>query len=260
MYNSVRMKEPLAQFRTEEELKEARNPRINAMKMRGYAGCILPFICMVCAGVFVFAVIKMGPPKPLLAPGEKVVTKEAEEKEAEVATKRTATERRTLANLVDRTEDGNLSSLVGMESFEVGDEVQPVTDCVGFADETDLSAFRSMLRHGDAAKARAYFEQLSIQRKSIKLPALLHMTVAASAWNGSQQVIVGTEQWWVANEWLELAADEEATAGEKPSSVERKNRKISELSETNRNAAAAAAKEMEKMESMDIPAAEEAKE
>lgn len=250
------MKEPLAQFRTEEELKAAQNPRINAIKMRGYVGCIVPFICMICAAGFVFAVIKMEPPKPVLAPGQKVVSKAADEKEAEAATKKSATERRTLANLVDRTEGAGVSTMPDMVNFEVGDEVQPVTDCMGFADETDLNAFRAMLRHGDAAKARAYFEQLSIQHKSIKLPALLHMTVAASAWNGSQQVIVGTEQWWVANEWLELAADEESSAGTDSSSVDRKNKKLSEISETNRNAAEATAKEMEKMESMDVPAAE----
>lgn len=256
MYNSVRMKEPLAQFRTEEELKAAQNSRINAMKMRGYIGCIIPLICMICAGAFVFAVIRMGPPKPVLTPGQDAVSKEASEIEAEAATKRTATERRTLADLVEHTGSDGVSAKPNTASFEVGDEVQPVSDCMGFTDETDLSAFRSMLRHGDAAKARDYFEQLSMHRKGIKLPALLHMTVAASAWNGSLQVIVGTEQWWVSNEWVELATDEEASAETEHSSVDRKNKKLSELSETNRNAAAAAAKEMEKMESMDIPAAE----
>lgn len=246
------MNEPKVQFRSEEELKAATNPRINAMKMRSFVGCLIPLICMACASVFVMTVIKMGPPKPTLAPGKDVVVKGAEEKEAEAAGKRSVTERRTLAHLADKDQDTATAETI---QFEVGDEVQPVTDCMGFAEETDLNAFRAMLRHGDASKARAYFEQLVTNHKGIKLPALLHMTVAGSAWNGSQQVIVGTDQWWVAQEWLEIAteyADEETPAVQE----DHKQKKISEISETNRNAADATADEMEKMKSMDIPEAE----
>lgn len=250
------MNEPKVQFRTEEELKAAQNPRVNAMKVRGFIGCLVPLICMACAGVFVMAVIKMGPPKPTLRPGKEVVVKEAEEKEAEAATKKAATERRTLANLTENGADNAAADEAGHSAFEVGDEVQPVTDCMGFTEETDLNAFRSMLRHGDAGKARSYFEQLVTHHKGIKLPALLHMTVAATAWNGSLQVIVGTDRWWVANEWLELATDEESGAENAPSAEERKNKKISEISETNRNAADATQKEMEKMKAIDVPAAE----
>lgn len=253
------MKEPKVQFRTEEELKAAQNPRVNAMKIRGFIGCLIPLICMACAGAFVMAVIKMGPPKPTLRPGKEVVVKAAEEKEAEAATKKAATERRTLANLTENGANRGTADESGHAPFEVGDEVQPVTDCMGFVEETDLNAFRSMLRHGDASKARSYFEQLVTHHKGIKLPALLHMTVAATAWNGSLQVIVGTEQWWVASEWLEIATEEDGAAAA-PSSVERINKKISEISETNRNAADAAANEMEKMKDIEAPAAEPAKE
>lgn len=255
------MNEPKVQFRTEEELKSAQNPRVSAMKVRGFIGCLIPVICMACAGAFVMAVIKMGPPKPTLPPGKEVVVKAAEEKEAEAATKKAATERRTLANLTtDNGVDHSKADEFGHATFEVGDEVQPVSDCMGFSDETDLNAFRAMLRHGDASKARSYFEQLVTHHKGIKLPALLHMTVAATAWNGSLQVIVGTEQWWVANEWLETATDEEPGAEDSPSVEERKNKKISEISETNRNAANAAANEMEKMKDIEAPTAEPAKE
>lgn len=247
------------QFRTEEELKAARNPHINAMKVRGFIGCLVPLICMACAGAFVMAVIRMGPPKPTLRPGKEVVVKAAEEKEAEAATKKAATERRTLANLTENAVHRGPADESGHAPFEVGDEVQPVTDCMGFVEETDLNAFRSMLRHGDASKARSYFEQLVTHHKGIKLPALLHMTVSATAWNGSLQVIVGTEQWWVASEWLEIATEEDGVAAA-PSSVERINKKISEISETNRNAADAAANEMEKMKDIEAPAAEPAKE
>lgn len=250
------MNEPKVQFRTEEELKAAQNPRVNAMKIRGFIGCLIPLICMACAGAFVMAVIKMGPPKPTLRPGKEVVVKAAEEKEAEAATKKAVTERRTLANLADAPANGNAAESAEKAPFEVGDEVQPVTDCMGFTEETDLNAFRSMLRHGDAAKARSYFEQLTMHHKGIKLPALLRMTVSATAWNGSLQVIVGTDQWWVANEWVELATDEEIGAENVPSAEDRKNRKISEISETDRNAADATQKEMEKMKTIDVPAAE----
>lgn len=254
------MKEPKVQFRTEEELKKAQNPRINAMKVRSAVGCLIPLVCMACAGAFVMAVIRLGPPKPTLPPGKEVVTKAAEEKEAEAATKRAVTERETLANLTENGAARGAASAAAQTSFEVGDEVQPVTDCMGFSEETDLNAFRAMLRHGDAAKARSYFEQMSLHHKGIKLPALLHMTVAASAWNGSLQVIVGTEQWWVANEWVELATEEDGSPEGAPTSVERINKKISEISETNRNAADAAANEMEKMKDIEAPAAEPAKE
>lgn len=254
------MNEPKVQFRTEEELKAAQNTRINAMKLRGFIGCLIPLICIACAGAFVMAVIRMGPPKPTLAPGKEVVVKAAEEKEAEAATKKAATERQTLANLTETGASNGADGDASQTTFEVGDEVQPVTDCMGFAEETDLNAFRSMLRHGDASKARSYFEQLVTHHKGIKLPALLHMTVAASAWNGSLQVIVGTEQWWVANEWVEMATEEDETEETASSSAERINKKISEISETNRNAADAAAKEMEKMKDIEAPAAEPAKE
>lgn len=251
------MNEPRVQFRTEEELEGAKNPRIDPVKMKGFIGCLFPFICMVCAGAFVLAVIRMDPPRPTLPPGKEVVVKAVEEKDAEAATRKAVTERATLANL---TENGEDTYAVSRAAFEVGDEVQPVSDCMGFSEETDLNAFRAMLRHGDATKARSYFEQLSMQRKSIKLPALLHMTVAASAWNGALQVIVGTEQWWVANEWVEIATEESGALEAEPTSEYRLNKKISEISETNRNAADTTAKEMEKMKDIEAPTAAPAKE
>lgn len=256
LYNGARMKEPMVQFKTEEELKYASNPRLNAMKIRGYIGCLIPLICIACAVAFVMTVIRLGPPAPALAPNRRTETPAQSEKEAAEASKKAVTERNTLANLISDSASSGASANIAKTDFEVGDEVQPVTDCMGFSDETDLNAFRAMLRHGDAAKARAYFEQLVINHKAIKLPALLRMTVAASSWNGSQQVIVGTEQWWLAQEWLTLADDEGDAEATTATADEQKSKKISEISETDRNAATETEKEMEKMKSIDLPAAE----
>lgn len=249
------MKEPLTQFRTEEELKNVKNTRASALRVRGYVGCLIPVICMACAGAFVMAVMKMDPPKSSSSHSKAVVSKSAAEKESEAATKKAATERQTLANLSADSAAGNHARDI---QFEVGDEVQAVEDCRGFAEETDLNAFRSMLRHGDAAKAGAYFDQLSGNRKAIKLPALLRMTVAASAWNGSQQVIVGTEQWWVAKEWLEPASDDSESEESTPQSVDRRNRKLSEISASGQkpDTDEDTAKELEKMKNLDAPAAD----
>lgn len=192
------MKEPLTVFK-DTDIPE-RNTHADALKRKNLLGCLVPLFCMGLAGAFVMGVIRMGPPKP-------VQPARAEMPEKKGAPKAAESERKKLASLTlesERTEQQTTSN-----SFEEGDEVQPVADCMGFAEATDLNTFRMMLRHGDSESARHYFEQLQTSHKSVKLPALLHMTVATTSWNGSLQVIAGAEGWWVAQEWLEPATDVE---------------------------------------------------
>lgn len=92
--------------------------------------------------------------------------------------------------------------------FSVGEIVVPAGECLGFSEESDLSIFRTMLKHQDTAKARKFYEQQRKGRKSGKIAADEEMVVLSIAWNGSVLVEVGAEHWWVAPEWVKYPAAE----------------------------------------------------
>lgn len=98
--------------------------------------------------------------------------------------------------------------------FAVGDIVVAAGECVGFAEESDLATFRSMLQHGDVPKARKYYEQLHHTRMGGKLSPGDEMSVLRIAWNGAVLVETGTYRWWVAPDWLKFPSVENGSAEE----------------------------------------------
>lgn len=203
------MRDPIVQFKDEIGTGET---KAAALKRKKFANIFIPLFLGACVVALVLVVMSEE------TPSSSVLTDDA-------AAKEKMTESMQIAAIAGGVEDADEEARKAGDSapektppetaaakkkspFSVGDIVVPSNECLGFAEASDLVTFRSMLQHGDVAKARKFYEQLHRTRNGGKIAPDEEMSVLAIAWNGSVLVEVGTYHWWVAPEWLKFPSVE----------------------------------------------------
>lgn len=195
------MRDPLIAFRDQAEFDDR---KLVALKRRRIFGVVLPLVTCSLVGVMVYVLMQTEPRRFNGASSKHVEDASSEESQVAAiasAYDASANERARIAAFAEEAER-TAAAEEKAHTFAEGDIVVPVTDCLGFAEETDLHTFRAMLKNGDSAKARKFYEQLRKGQKSGKISKDEELEILSVSWSNDVMVEIGDEHWWVAPDWV----------------------------------------------------------
>lgn len=184
------MKEPMTAFK---KGPDRGMQRANAVRRKTIMRGVLPVVCIAVALVFVVFVIKEGSEVKAPSAGKVAAAGEVN-----------ASESQTMAKLSAGSAAADEAVIAAVE---LGDELEMVCSCAGFAAEEDLLSYRGMMQKKDIKGAQELFSHQKLSNKSIKMAPGVRAMVTGTAWNGAVQVEAYDARWWVALEWTRPVAD-----------------------------------------------------
>lgn len=209
------MRNPIVQFKDEIGTGET---KAAAFRRRKFANIFIPLFLGACVVALVLVVMYEEPKRANVSADENAVAEKMTESMqvaaiAGVVEDLDAVPTEAEQSVREKTK-AEIAAAKKKSPFAVGDIVVPTSECLGFAEASDLATFRNMLQHGDVDKARKFYEQLHRTRMGGKISPDEEMSVLAIAWNGTVLVETGSYRWWVAPDWLRFPSSDGTSSEE----------------------------------------------